>query len=172
MRSLFESLGSDDIVVKPVVGANADNAFWLRPDSPAELWQAAELVFRDRIALAQPFVSSVTSYGEVSLTFFDGEYSHSVLKTPKSGDFRVQEEHGGQIQSIEPGRELIEFARCSLTPVPGKTLYARADVVYLANGQPAIMELELIEPSLYVAFDSEAPERFANVIEDCMNQLP
>lgn len=171
LRAMFESLGSDEIVVKPVVGANADNAFRLCPGSPAEEFLAAEQVFRNRIALAQPFVSSVTSCGEVSLMFFNGEYSHSVLKTPKSGDFRVQEEHGGQIQTIEPGRELIEFARRSLMPVPGETLYARADVVYLADGQPAIMELELIEPSMYVSFDSEAPGRFANVIEQFLKKL-
>ena len=171
LRAMFESLGSDDIVIKPVVGANADNAFWLRPGSPAELLQTVEQVFRNRIALAQPFVSSVTSYGEVSLMFFNGEYSHSVLKTPKSGDFRVQEEHGGQIQSIEPDRELIEFARRSLISVPGETLYARVDVVYLADVQPAIMELELIEPSLYVSFDAKAPGRFADVIEDFLKRL-
>jgi glutathione synthase/RimK-type ligase-like ATP-grasp enzyme len=170
LRSLFESLGSEEIVVKPVVGANADNAFWLRPDSPAELFRAAATVFQGGIALAQPFVHSVTSYGEVSLTFFNGEYSHSVLKTPKSGDFRVQEEHGGQIQSIEPSPELIEFARGSLSPVPGETLYARADLVYLEDGRPAIMELELIEPSLYVSFDSGAPGRFADVIEDSLKR--
>jgi len=165
LKLLFDSTGCDEIVVKPVVGANADNAFWLRPDSPAEQWQTAQNTFQSRIALAQPFVRSVTSCGEISLTFFNGEYSHSVLKTPKSGDFRVQEEHGGRIQPIDPGRELIEFARCSLNSVPGETLYARVDVVELANGQPAVMELELIEPSLYLSFDSDAPARFADAIE-------
>ncbi len=165
IAAVFESLGCEQIVIKPVVGANADNAFWLHRNGPVELVNSAVQIFQNQIALAQPFVHSVTSYGEVSLIFFDGEYSHSVLKTPKSGDFRVQEEHGGHIQSFQPGQDLIEFASRSLSVVPGETLYARADVVFLEAGQPAIMELELIEPSLYLSFDLNAPQTFADAIE-------
>lgn len=116
--------------------------------------------------LAQPFVKSVTTSGEISLIFFAGEYSHSVLKTPKPGDFRVQEEHGGQIQSFEPDREIIEFAIRTLRSVPGDTLYARVDVVLLSNDQPALMEVELIEPSLYLSYNRQSPKRFADVIDD------
>ena len=174
LKQLFELLNSDEVVVKPVIGANADDAFRLRPDSPLSVWQAAEHAFdgsrrRDACpaatALAQPFVKSVTTLGEVSLIFFRGEYNHSVLKTPKSGDFRVQEEHGGRIQPYQLATAVIEFARRSLEPIPGITLYARVDIVFLAGGQPAIMETELIEPSLYLSFDVDAPRRFADAIE-------
>ena len=110
--------------------------------------------------LAQPFVKSVTTSGEISLIFFAGEYSHSVLKTPKPGDFRVQEEHGGQIKSFEPDREIIEFAIRTLRNVPGDTLFARVDVVLLSNNQPALMEVELIEPSLYLSYNRQSPKRF------------
>ena len=168
LQQLFEQLGSDDIVIKPVVGANADDAFWLKPDSSVEIFRAAEYTFRNRLMLAQPFVKSVTTSGEISLIFFAGEYSHSVLKTPKPGDFRVQEEHGGQIQSFEPDREIIEFAIRTLRNVPGDTLYARVDVVLLSNNQPALMEVELIEPSLYLTYNRQSPKRFADVIDDLL----
>ena len=168
LQQLFEQLGSDDIVIKPVVGANADDAFWLKPDSSVEIFRAAEHTFRNRLMLAQPFVKSVTTSGEISLIFFAGEYSHSVLKTPKPGDFRVQEEHGGQIKSFEPDREIIEFAIRTLRNVPGDTLFARVDVVLLSNNQPALMEVELIEPSLYLTYNRQSPKRFADVIDDLL----
>ena len=165
LTNLFQQLNADQVVVKPFIGAGATDTFWLNSDSSPELLQLIETLYQGRLALAQPFVESVLSYGEISLTFFGGEYSHTVLKTPKTGDFRVQEEHGGIIQCIDPDPEIITFARRSLAAVQSDLLYARVDLVFLANQQPAIMELELIEPSLYLSYDDESPERFADAIE-------
>lgn len=166
LTNLFQQLNADQVVVKPFIGAGATDTFWLNADSSPELFQSIEALYQGRLALAQPFIESVLSYGEISLTFFGGEYSHTVLKTPKTGDFRVQEEHGGIIQRIDPDPEIIAFARRSLAAVQSDLLYARVDLVFLANQQPAIMELELIEPSLYLSYDDESPKRFADAIED------
>ena len=165
LTNLFQQLNADQVVVKPFIGAGATDTFWLNSDSSPELLQSIETLYQGRLALAQPFVESVLSYGEISLTFFGGEYSHTVLKTPKTGDFRVQEEHGGIIHRIDPDPEIIAFARRSLAAVQSDLLYARVDLVFLENQQPAIMELELIEPSLYLSYDEESPERFADAIE-------
>jgi hypothetical protein len=144
LTNLFQLLKADQVVVKPFIGAGATDTFWLDSDSSPELLQSIETLYQGRLALAQPFIESVLSYGEISLTFFGGEYSHTVLKTPKTGDFRVQEEHGGIIQRIDPDPEIIAFARRSLAAVQSDLLYARVDLVFLENQQPAIMELELI----------------------------
>lgn len=165
IRGMFEALESDQIVIKPVVGANANDTFWLRPDSSADLLQQIEVLYRGRLALLQPFIQSVVEYGETSHIFFDGQHSHSVLKTPRAGDFRVQEEHGSRIQPIQPDRALMEFAKQALEPVPQPTLYGRVDLVELSNGQQAVMELELIEPSLYLTYDTDSAERFADAIQ-------
>ena len=165
LTNLFQQLKADQVVVKPFIGAGATDTFWLNSNSSLELLQSIETLYQGRLALAQPFIESVLSYGEISLTFFGGEYSHTVLKTPKSGDFRVQEEHGGIIQPIDPGPEVIAFARRSLAAVQSDLLYARVDLVFLENQQPAIMELELIEPSLYLSYDDESPKRFAGAVE-------
>ena len=162
---MFEVFESDQIVIKPVVGANANDAFWLRPDSSASELQRIESLYAGRLALLQPFIPSVIEYGETSLMFFDGQYSHSVLKTPKAGDFRVQEEHGSRIQSIAPDPALIEFSRRALAPIPQRILYGRVDLVELPNGQPAVMELELIEPSMYLSYDADSAARFADAIQ-------
>ena len=165
LTNLFQQLKADQVVVKPFIGAGATDTFWLNVDSSPELLQSIEVLYQGRLALAQPFIENVLSYGEISLTFFGGEYSHTVLKTPKSGDFRVQEEHGGIIQPIDPDPEVIAFARRSLAAVQSDLLYARVDLVFLENQQPAIMELELIEPSLYLSYDDESPRRFADAIQ-------
>lgn len=152
------------VVVKPLIGANADNAFRLPADATPELLQQAANAFRHTTALAQPFIDSVVNTGEYSLIFFSGHYSHAVLKTPKKGDFRVQEEHGGIIRSIQPAADLIACAERCLLSCPQPLLYARVDLVLLPSGQPAIMEVELIEPSLYLSFDPQSPARFADCI--------
>ncbi|MEI6538882.1 MAG: hypothetical protein WCO86_05055 [Planctomycetota bacterium] len=165
MRGMFEVFASDQIVIKPVVGANANDTFWLRQDSSAAELHEIEALYCRRLALLQPFIPSVIEYGETSLGVFGGECSHSVLKTPQTGDFRVQEEHGSRIQSIVPDPALIEFSRRILAPIPQRTLYARVDLVELPNGQPAVMELELIEPSLYLSYDTDSAARFADAIQ-------
>ena len=165
IRGMFDAFESDQIVIKPVVGANANDTFWLRPDSSDYLLQQIETLYQGKLALLQPFIQSVVEYGETSHIFFDGQHSHSVLKTPKAGDFRVQEEHGSRIQAIQPDSALIECAKRALKPVPQHPLYGRVDLVELSNGQQAVMELELIEPSLYLTYDADSAERFADAIQ-------
>ena len=88
-----------------------------------------------------------------------------MLKTPRTGDFRVQEEHGSRIKAIPPNPALIEFSELALKTVRQPMLYGRVDLVELPNGRPAVMELELIEPSLYLSYDADSADRFADVIQ-------
>jgi len=165
LEQIFFVLNTPSIVVKPTVGANADDTFWIsRHDTNANRDRALR-VFADRELMAQPFVDSIVSTGEYSLFYFAGEYSHSILKTPKSEDFRVQEEHGGVIRSIEPNDELVQAATRVMRAVDEEPLYARVDLVRLPNGQLALIELELIEPSMYLSNDPAAPERFADAMD-------
>ena len=164
LQSLPQELCAGEVVVKPVIGANADHAFRLHASSPIEEWHAAETTYRNWTALAQPFLPSITSRGEISLIYFGNRFSHAVKKLPKSGDFRVQEEHGGIITPFEPDAKLLAFADQCLETIPEPTLYARVDVVFLDDDRPAVMEVELLEPSLYLTFDPLAAERFADAI--------
>lgn len=161
---LFSELGRREIVVKPTVGANAHGAFVLRESDPAA-WGPALTRLQERATLVQPFVNSVVEEGEVSLFYFGGVYSHAVLKTPRDGDFRVQEEHGGSVRTVSAAAGFEEAGRRALDAVPETLLYARVDLVRLADGTAAVMELELIEPSLYFTTDERAPRRFASALE-------
>ncbi|HWM91710.1 MAG TPA: hypothetical protein VN493_13160 [Thermoanaerobaculia bacterium] len=161
---LFDELGTDEIVIKPVISASAFHTYRLRRDQDrsAEM----EAAFAGRGIMAQPFLRSIVEEGEYSLFYFGGELSHAVLKSPKEEDFRVQEEHGGLILRTDPPQPLVELGHRIVESLPLSPLYARVDFARLDSGAYALMELELIEPSLYFRTDPESPRRFARAL-DC-----
>lgn len=158
---LREELGSDDLVLKPAVGANASRLVRVGPTAGAGDEDRAIRALGDRAYLAQPFLPAVVEEGEFSLFYFGGEASHAVVKRPAASDFRAQEEHGGRILPVAPGSELADAGRRAMEAVRPVPLYARVDLVRTGTGTPAVMELELVEPALYFRMDPEAPERFA-----------
>lgn len=163
-RSRFGELDADEFVIKPVISASAFHTYRLKR---GERWSGEmEAAFEGREVMAQPFLRSIVEEGEYSLFYFGGELSHAVLKSPKEEDFRVQEEHGGLIRAVEPPAPLLELGRRILESLPVPTLYARVDLARLDSGGYALMELELIEPSLYFRTDPESPRRFARAFDD------
>ena len=164
---LFEAFGAEEIVVKPIVGANADDTFRLTRDAATDEVLAT---FAERACMAQPFVQSVVDEGEFSLFYFGETYSHTILKTPSPGDFRVQEEHGGTIRAVEPEAALRAVSDAVFAALAPRPLYARTDFVRLATGF-ALMEVELIEPSLYFPYDPASPTRFADAFVQRMRRV-
>jgi glutathione synthase/RimK-type ligase-like ATP-grasp enzyme len=160
---LFEKLGVEEIVIKPLVSANADHTYRLDLGAFAAQHDILRDVFATRPWMAQPFMRGIVDEGEHSLFYFDGVYSHAILKTPEPGDFRVQEEHGGFIQAVQPEASLVAVADRCMANLPEPSLYARVDLVRAADTW-RVMEVELIEPSLYFPYDRSAPERFAEAI--------
>jgi glutathione synthase/RimK-type ligase-like ATP-grasp enzyme len=160
----------DEIVIKPVIGANADHIHRLRMDSPVLAFNAAESEYRGRTGLVQPYLHRIADAGEVSLIYFSGRFSHGVLKRPKSGDFRVQEEHGGRFEAFVPDASLLAVGDDCLRAIQEPSLYARVDIVRLDDNCPAVIEVELLEPSLYLNSDPVAPARFADAIEVCLGE--
>jgi glutathione synthase/RimK-type ligase-like ATP-grasp enzyme len=169
LAALFEELATAELVVKPTIGANADDTFRLRRDD-ADAQRRALARFRGRELLAQPFVASVLEEGEHSLFYFAGEHSHTIRKVPLRGDFRVQEEHGGEILPVVAPLELIELGRRAVEAVEPAPLYARVDLLRLGGDRFGVIELELIEPSLYLRCDPAAPIRFARAFDAWMGE--
>ena len=158
----FNTFATDTIICKPVVSANADFTYRIERQQAAHLKDELERVFANRALMIQPFLPAILSPGEYSLFFFDHQYSHAILKTPKAQDFRVQEEHGGQLAAIEPTPEMLDIANQTLAALPSRSLYARVDLIDTGDGF-AIMEVELIEPSLYFNMDPKSAQRFVDV---------
>ena len=160
---LFEELRSDEGVIKPVMSSNAQGAWRLDAKRARELAPEIEAYFAGRPLMMQPFERGITEEGEFSLVYLNGQHSHSLLKTPRRGDFRVQEEHGSAIVAITPEPALREAGDAAIAAVGQKLLYARVDLVRSGNAF-RVMELELVEPSMYLRIEPGAPDRFADAI--------
>ena len=164
--AFFDQLDCDELVIKPVVGANGEDAYRIsRRDSQERLSRITGR-FRERKAMVQRFMPNVLTEGEYSLFFFNGEFSHAILKTPAETEFRSQEERGAEIRAVVPEEKLLLRAQQALSVISSSTLYARIDLVRDDEADFLIMELELIEPSMYLRTDPDAPMRFARAIDE------
>ncbi len=160
---LFEELRSDEGVIKPVMSSNAQGAWRIDAARARELAPEIEAYFAGRPLMLQPFERGIVDEGEFSVIYLNGRHSHSILKRPKRGDFRVQEEHGSEIVQVTAEPALLAAADAAIAAVGPRLLYARADLVR-SGDTFRVMELELVEPSMYLRVDAGAPERFADAI--------
>ncbi len=168
LAAAFDAFGSEKLVVKPRVGANADHTYVVSPDSATdELRQ----VFRNRPFFIQPFLESITAEGEYSLFYFGGRYSHAILKKPKAGDFRSQEEHGADILHSTANDTMRAAAEKMLSTLDPAPVYARADYLRGPGDEFLLMELEVNEPSLYFRMDDGSPARFAQALNEAYRSL-
>lgn len=146
------ALGTEDLVIKPPISGGADGTYRVAADAgvPADALGERRLV--------QPLMPGILREGEYSLFFFGGAFSHAIVKRPAAGDFRVQEQFGGREQAWNASDEARGLAAAALAAAPAPPVYARVDMVGDADGKLYIMELELIEPSLFL---HHAPDRGA-----------
>jgi glutathione synthase/RimK-type ligase-like ATP-grasp enzyme len=164
VESLAIAEGWTRFVLKPTVSASGYETYALRTPLDDAAREAIAKVTAIGDALLQPFVEEVPRYGEYSFTFIDGAFSHATLKRATPGEFRVQTEHGGSVELVDAPRALVEQATHALKVLPETPLYARVDGI--ARGSAfLLMELELIEPNLFLGEASGAAERLAAAID-------
>lgn len=157
--------GCDTLVVKPLVSASAHGTYMLSHRDPVP-----EDVRGWRM-LVQPWIEAIGDSGEWSLMFFGGAFSHAVSKVPVPGEFRVQREFGGSIRICEPPEGAIELASAALAAAPAPSTYARVDIVDGNGGRLEIIELELIEPALFLDDAPGAAGRFAEAVRSAALRL-
>jgi len=158
---LLRDAGWTEVVVKPSVSGGAFETWRAGPGAKDAVRFALQLERMD--CLVQPFLPELVSEGEWSLLFFRGAYSHAVLKRPERGDFRVQEEFGGVAARAEAPPAVVEAAARALEASGQDTFYARVDGV-VRGGRLEVMELELVEPSLFLEPSPGAAERFVDAL--------
>jgi glutathione synthase/RimK-type ligase-like ATP-grasp enzyme len=172
LAELLAEKGWGEAIIKPSVGASSYR-FWRVTQAQAEGQQGRlEKALASGAVLVQPFVQEISTEGEWSLTFFRDwggmvTFSHAVIRKPAKNDLRVQSEYGGTVTRLSPPVDLLRQAERVLESIRGDWLYARVDGV-LVGDEFWLMELELIEPELYLAYASEAPARFASAIRSVM----
>lgn len=162
-QTLYAKQGWERAVIKPLAGASghlvervavADLAAWqarVRTQRAADTW------------LVQEFLPEIAA-GEWSLVFFDGAFSHAIVKRPQAGEFRINSQYQGQITRATPAPAVLAQAQAVLQTLPTMPLYARVDGVITAADTFCLIELELNEPGLAFLDAPEQATHFAAAI--------
>ena len=154
--------GWKKFVIKPSVSASGFETYAIDVPIDEHGRSTISRVASSGDVLVQPFAEEVPHSGELSFVFLDGAFSHAALKRAAvaTGEFRVQTEHGGTVERTSPPSHLVEQAGRTLAVLPTTPLYARVDGI-VRDDQFVLMELELIEPNLFLDLESTAPARMA-----------
>lgn len=172
----------EDFVIKPAISAGSkDTARYTATDADSRRYaieHANRLLKEGRSVMVQRYIPEVDSVGETALIFLHGSFSHAVRKDAMlaPGDDEIVEglyrpesmsAHRATDAEIEAAQNVLAFARARIpgrSPASRPLLYARVDLVTPRSGKPVLMELELVEPSLFYSLAPGSLERFADAI--------
>lgn len=150
-----DRFGTPLVVAKPVVSAGAMSTVRLAPGDPLDGAPPGA-------AMIQPYLPAIVGEGEVSMLYFGGLFSHAVVKIAAPGDFRVQARAGGAARGLAaPSREALAAAEAVLAACPHRLDYVRVDLIRGPDGGLVLMELEAIEPDLFLQFAPDGGAAFA-----------
>ncbi|MAT67120.1 MAG: hypothetical protein CL830_01825 [Crocinitomicaceae bacterium] len=171
LETISKSKNWKDIVIKPTISGAARHTYHLKNDEIKKFQDKWLSLTNNEDFMVQEFQKNILSTGEIAVMLFGGEYSHSVLKKAKKGDFRVQDDFGGSVEKIIPSLEIIELAEKTVKSLKTIPLYARVDIIFDNVSNPVISELELIEPELWFRFKEESAYKLAEIVKDFLNKL-
>jgi len=162
-----------DFVIKPAIGAGSKDAARYVAADAAECVRAqahlARLLADGRSAMLQPYLASVDARGETALIYIDGRFSHAIRKGPllhRGADHVAGLFAAEQISAREPSKDEGRLGKAAFNAIPGPApLYARVDLIEADNGAPCVLELELVEPSLFFAHGEGAAQRYAQALK-------
>jgi len=167
----FQSLSQKnytEIVIKPSISASSYNTEKLETKN----FRVAIAKLRNQLLttniidkfahsfMVQPFIPSITVIGEFSHIFINNKFSFAIMKKTATGDFRVQ---NGNREQMIPSPEQVEFSEKVMKGFGKNVLYARVDFLEHERNY-LLMELELIEPYLFLTYTQNGTEEFAKAI--------
>lgn len=167
LKHFFDEFNTDKLIVKPCISGGAKNTFKVTIDHVEAVNHQLNHLLQEEDFIIQPFLPEILESGEWSFIFFNGTYSHSLIKKAKPGDFRVQPAHGGSVHPQNPDHDLIAMAQQYVDLFAKNCLYARVDGTFV-NGEFLLMELELIEPFLFLNTAPENYDRYYEALKKLM----
>lgn len=164
LENIMLKMGWTKTVLKPTISGAARHTYKIDMENLSD----HEIIFKELIQkedfLLQEFQKQVITKGEVAFMLYGGEYSHAILKKAKPGDFRVQDDFGGTVHQYSPSQSEIQFAKNTVNSIAPIPTYARVDMIWDNNNQPAVSEIELIEPELWFRFNNASADLLAEKI--------
>jgi glutathione synthase/RimK-type ligase-like ATP-grasp enzyme len=156
---VFVETGWSRAVIKPAVGGGGYAVELVARDEVASTVARLPESIRATGVLVQEFLPEIAD-GELSQIFFDGRFSHAVRKRPRVGEFRVNSRFGATRSSEQSEPQIIAQGASALHALPELPLYARVDGV-VRGSELIVLEVEVLEPALFMEFDPASAERFA-----------
>lgn len=167
LSDYFEKLQTDTLIIKPTVSGGAKNTLLFTQETESVISPGIQKLLEEEAFIVQPFIREIKTEGEWSLVYFGGNYSHCILKKAASDDFRVQHIHGGSVHPMDAPPELKALAQQYIDSFAKGCLYARVDGV-MVDGVFQLMELELIEPYLYLFTHQQGFENYYQSLKQMM----
>lgn len=168
LSELLATTSWHEAVVKPCVSGAARHTYRVNRESIAAIGDIVQPLLESESFILQPFFLDVLEHGEDTLVLIGGRCTHAVRKLPRPGDFRVQDDHGGTTRPIVPDSAQIELASKAMAAcaeICGQVpAYGRVDLVRDSQGNLAVIELELIEPELWLRNEPSAAKLLADAI--------
>eukprot|EP01060_Flectonema_neradi_P003349 TRINITY_DN12145_c0_g1_i1.p1 TRINITY_DN12145_c0_g1~~TRINITY_DN12145_c0_g1_i1.p1 ORF type:complete len:314 (+),score=74.19 TRINITY_DN12145_c0_g1_i1:998-1939(+) len=151
-------------IIKPAVSAAARHTHCFVKGEEGPLEEKLATLLSEEDMLFQEFAEKITTDGEVSLMVINGKFTHAVLKVPKKGDFRVQDDFGGSVDAYSASAEQIALSEKVISMLPRLPLYARVDLFWDNRGDVVLGEVELLEPELWFRLNEECAHRCAEAL--------
>ena len=164
LPQLLAESGWEEGVIKPCISGAARLTFRVNRATAEVVDGRLRAARAGEAFLLQPFQASILDDGEVTLMVMDGQVTHGIRKRARPGDFRVQDDHGGTVHPHTPSAKEVEVALRAMAACPSLPAYGRVDLVEDNEGGLAVMELEIIEPELWLRFHPPAATAFAEAI--------
>ena len=164
LKVLLRETGWEEAVIKPCISGGARHTYRVNREHADRIESIISPVLEQESFLIQPFEPEIVNTGEDTLMVLNGEFTHAVRKVAKPGDFRVQDDHGGTYHLYRPSAEQITLAEETMDVLNHTPEYGRVDMVRDSNGHWRIMELELIEPELWLREHPASAKNLAQAI--------
>lgn len=164
LARVLDEAGWEHAVVKPAVSAGAEGTVRLHRREAVRRQGHLDALLARGTVLVQPYLHRIETSGEISVLWVDGAVTHAVRKRPQAGDFRVQEEFGGSEEPVPIDPGLARAADDALAHVGPGCRYARIDLVEGPAGERWLIELELVEPQLFLRHSADATARLADAV--------
>ncbi len=168
LEHYLESIPSEKVVIKPAVSLNGEDTYLFERTESTAIKSKCSEINSTRDLLLQQFIPEIQTEGEISLIYFNKQYCHAIRKTAKKGEFRIHEEHGGTRVAYLPDAAELHFANSVVDTITEDLLFCRVDIVK-SGSKIYLIELEILDPMLFLGMDPKAPQRFANAIDEVLN---
>jgi glutathione synthase/RimK-type ligase-like ATP-grasp enzyme len=157
----FDALDAVEIVVKPQVGAGSVGTVRLKRNA----WSEADLIGGPQgAAMIQPYLRGIETDGERSLFWFGGAFSHAIRKVPDEGGWLANQPGKTRFVAEAPPAAAMEAAEAARARAPADLLYVRIDLVLGDDGNWRVIEIEAIEPYLFLDFAPEGADFLVDAI--------